>query len=46
MNPKARRAKSKARLEALRGLIAEERNAKLDERRDPHPGRARGWATR
>ena len=39
-NPKGRRTKSKARLANYERLIAEERNVKLDERPDPHPGRA------
>ena len=30
---------------AYERMLAEEQQVKLDTRRDPHPGRARGWAT-
>ena len=45
-NPKGRRKKSKARLARYEALLAEERNVEARGRPDPHPRRARAWATR
>ena len=45
MNASSRLTKNKARLARYDALLAEERNAKLDKRRDPHPGRRSGSAT-
>ena len=45
MSASSRLTKNKARLARYDALLAEERNAKLDKRRDPHPGRRSGWAT-
>ncbi len=44
-SPKARQAKSKARLQRYEEMAAEaERNRTLDLGRDQHPGRPRAWA--
>ena len=45
MSPRARHAKSKARLTAYEQLLAEEQRVEARQDRDPHPGRARASAT-
>ena len=46
MSPRARQAKSKARLSAYEQLLAEDAERQAGAGRDPYPGRRRGWATR
>ena len=44
-SPRARQAKSKARIASYEKLVAEEGERRGRDRRDPHPRAARAWAT-